>query len=151
MIYPTLTVDSLVEQLQTEISLLQQLHILSQTEYLVLERKDYDELQEIVDIKQALVRQIGYQEDHLTQMLRRSESILSAISSTQRHMIQTLKHEALALLEHIGRVEAQNRLYVERFKAEAINSSYSFHQDQKLQRTYDACRATPLLISHFAD
>ena len=61
MMYPTLTLESLIEQLQTEISLLQQLHILSQTEHLVLEKEDYAELQEIVKIKEALVQQIGHQ------------------------------------------------------------------------------------------
>jgi hypothetical protein len=126
MMYPILTVDSLIEQLQTEISLLQQLHILSQTEFLVLEKEDYAELREIVEIKEALVQQIGHQEDHLTQMLRVSEPILSTIPSAQREVVESLKHEALSLLEHISRVEAENRLSAERFNADTIYSPTHF-------------------------
>ena len=150
MIYPTLTLESLIEQLQTEISLLQQLHILSQTEHLVLEKEDYAELREIIEIKEALVQQIGHQEDHLTQMLRASEPILSITSPQQRRVVESLKHEALTLLEHISRVEAGNRLYVERFKAEAIDASCAFHQDRKLRQAYDSLQDSSSLISHLA-
>lgn len=149
--YPTLTVESLIEQLQTEISLLQQLHILSQTEHLVLEKEDYAELRAIVEIKEALVQQIGHQEDHLTRMLRASEPILSIISSQQREVVHSLKQEALTLLEHINRVEAGNRQYVERFKADTIHTSYALHQDRKLLRTYDSTQGASSLISHLAD
>jgi len=149
--YPTLTVESLIEQLQTEISLLQQLHVLSQTEYLVLEKEDYAELQEIAEIKEPLVQQIGHQEDHLTRMLRASKPILSAISSQQREVVQSLKREALTLLEHINRVEAGNRVYVERFKADPIRTSYALHQDRKLLQTYDFTQGPSSLISHLAD
>jgi hypothetical protein len=151
MMYPTLTLESLIEQLQTEVSLLQQLHILSQTEYLVLEKEDYAELREIVEIKEALVQQIGHQEDHLTRMLRASEPILSVISSQQREAVESLKYEALTLLEHISRVEAGNRLCVERFKADAIHTSYALHQDRKLLRTYDSPQDASNFISHLAD
>jgi hypothetical protein len=151
MMYPTLTVESLIEQLQTEISLLQQLHILSQTEHLVLEKEDYAELQGIVEIKEALVQQIGHQEDHLTRMLRASEQILCTISPQQREVVQSLKYEALTLLEHINRVEAGNRLCVERFKADTVHTSYALHQDRKLLRTYDSTHGASSLISHLAD
>ena len=151
MMYPTLTVESLIEQLQTEVSLLQQLHILSQTEYLVLEKEDYSELQEIVELKEALVMQIGHQEDHLTRMLSASEPILSIISSQQREVVHSLKLEALTLLEHINRVEAANRVCVERFKADTIHTSYALHQDRKLLRTYDSTHGASSLISHLVD
>ena len=150
MMYPTLSLESLIEQFQTEISLLQQLHILSQTEYLVLEKEDYAELREIVEIKEALVQQIGHQEDHLTQMLRASEPILLTISSQQREVVESLKHEALTLLEHISRVEAGNRLCVEQFKADTIHSSYALHQYRKLRQTYDSPQDASILISHLA-
>jgi len=151
MIYPSLTVESLIEQLQTEVSLLQQLHILSQTEYLILEKENFNELKEIVEIKEVLVQQIAHQEEHLTRTMRASESLLSNVSVQQQEKVSILKQEALALLEHIGRVEARNRLYVERFKTEAIHSSYTLYQNRKLHRTYDPHQTAPTLISQLAD
>ena len=151
MIYPSLTVESLIEQLQTEVSLLQQLHILSQTEYLTLEKENFNELKEIVEIKEALVQQIAHQEEHLTRTMRASEPLLSNASVQQQEKVSILKQEALTLLEHIGRVEARNRMYVERFKAEAIDSSYTLYQNRKLHQTYDPHRAAPTLISQLAD
>jgi flagellar FlgN protein len=151
MLYPTLTLESLIEQLQTEISLLQQLHILSQTEYLVLEKEDYSELREVVEIKEALVQQIGHQEDQLTRMLRASQPILLAISAEQRQMVEALKQETLALLEHISRVEAKNRLHVERFKADTTSTSCAPDQDRTLLRIYDSPPEIANLISHLAD
>jgi hypothetical protein len=151
MIYPSLTVESMIEQLQTEVSLLQQLHILSQTEYLILEKENFNELKELVEIKEAIVQQIAHQEDHLTRTMRASESLLSNASAQHQERISILKQEALALLEHIGRVEARNRLYVDRFKTEAIHSSYTLYQNRRLHQTYDSQQTIPTLISQLAD
>ena len=91
-------VGSLIEQIESEVALLRQLHVLSQTESLTLEAKRVDSLEEVVTQKEAIVAELSRLSEPLTQKLKSGTTILARATFQERQALAFLKTEGVQLL-----------------------------------------------------
>jgi flagellar biosynthesis/type III secretory pathway chaperone len=135
---PTLEkVGFLIEQIESEVALLRQLHILSQTESLTLETGKLDSLQEVVVQKEAIVAELSRLSESLTQKLRSGSPILTRATFQERQALAFLKTEGVQLLHQIQCIDSNNRLRLEEFKTQSVESSHQLHQELRVHRAYD--------------
>ena len=135
---PTLEkVGSLIEQIESEVVLLRQLHILSQTESLILETRKVESLQEVVTQKEAIVAELSRLSESLTQKLKSGATILARATFQERQALAFLKTEGVQLLHQIQRIDSNNRLRLEEFKTQSVESSHQLHQELRVHRAYD--------------
>jgi hypothetical protein len=130
-------VGSLIEQIESEVVLLRQLHILSQTESLILETRKVESLQEVVLQKEAIVAELSRLSDSLTQKLKSGRTILAQATFQERQALAFLKTEGVQLLHQIQRIDSNNRLRLEEFKTQSVESSHQLHQELRVHRAYD--------------
>ena len=130
-------VGTLIEQIESEVSLLRQLHILSQTESLTLESRKIESLQEVVLQKEVLVAELSHLSESLTQKLTSSTTILARATFQERQALAFLKTEGIQLLHQIQRIDSNNRLRLEEFKTQSVESSHQLHQELRVHRAYD--------------
>ncbi|MGH9424992.1 MAG: hypothetical protein ACRD2L_01605, partial [Terriglobia bacterium] len=108
-------VGTLIEQIESEVVLLRQLHILSQTESLTLETKKAESLDEVVTQKEAIVAELFRLSESLTQKLKLGTAILARATFQERQALAFLKTEGVQLLHQIQRIDSNNRLRLEEF------------------------------------
>ena len=128
---------SLIEQIESEVALLRQLHILSQTESLTLETRKAESLEEVVTQKEAIVAELSRLSESLTQKLKSGTTILARATFQERQALAFLKTEGVQLLHQIQRIDSNNRLRLEEFKTQSVESSHQLHQELRVHRAYD--------------
>ena len=144
-------VGSLIEQIESEVALLRQLHILSQTESLILETKKVESLEEVVSQKEAIVTKLSGLAESLSQKLKSGTAILSQATFQERQALAFLKTEGVQLLHQIQRIDSNNRLRLEEFKTQSVESSHQLHQELRVHRAYDASQPQARQFSELAD
>ena len=130
-------VGSLIEQIESEVVLLRQLHILSQTESLTLETRKAESLEEVVAQKEAIVAELSRLSECLTQKLKSGTTALARATFQERQALAFLKTEGVQLLHQIQRIDSSNRLRLEELKTQSVESSHQLHQELRIHRAYD--------------
>jgi C4-dicarboxylate-specific signal transduction histidine kinase len=125
------SISAVTEQLKLGISLLNELHVLSQTQNLLLENRNLTELAAVVESKKALVDRITAAEDQLASLRAAAGSACSGVPE-----LVMLKQQALLLIERISAVEQENQRRLEDLRAEVIQRSRTLRDSRKLHETY---------------
>jgi FlgN protein len=125
------SIETVAIHLKKGLTLLEQLHVLSQTQTLLLESGDLVKLGAIVDAKEAVVARITENETQLTSMLANGEPEWSSDP-----LLVALKKQALHLIERISDVERKNRELLEALRARLIQRSEAVKQDRIIHETY---------------
>ena len=122
-------VEILAAQMKRDITVLEQLHILAQTQSLFLESGDLAGLTSVVEAKEKLV----------TQLVQAKSELASSLSQTDLKGIpelMALKERAFYLLNRISEVEAGNQSQLQQFRANVIQQSQKLQEDRKLLKAY---------------
>jgi flagellar biosynthesis/type III secretory pathway chaperone len=144
-------VGSLIDQIESELALVRQLHVLSQTESLILETREMESLQDVVSQKEAIVAELSNMAEALTKKLKSSTAILARATFQERQALAFLKTEGVQLLHQIQRIDSNNRLRLEEFKSQSVESSHQLHQELRVQRAYDGSHPQAKQFSELAD
>ena len=144
-------VQSLIDQIGSEVALVRQLHVLSQTESLILETREMESLTVVVSQKEAIVAELTSMTESLTQKLKTSTAILSRATFQERQALAFLKTEGMQLLHQIHCIDSKNRLRLEEFKAQSVESSHQLHQELRIHRAYDRPHSQATRFSELAD
>ena len=123
--------SAVTQQLKFGISLLEELHVLSQTQTLLLETANLTKLATLVEAKKTLVDKIVQAESDLASLRAAANP---AGAGLQEHV--ALKERALHLIERISAVEQKNQHHLETLRADVIRRSRTLQESRKLQRTY---------------
>jgi hypothetical protein len=126
---PRPIIESLVAHMKRDIAILEQLHILAQTQSLFLESGDLSGLTSVVEAKEKLVAQLVQAKSELATSL--SQTDLKGIPE-----LMALKERAFYLLQRISAVESGNQSRLQQFRATVIQQSQKLQEDRKLLKTY---------------
>jgi flagellar biosynthesis/type III secretory pathway chaperone len=130
----------LAEQLNRRISLLEELHILAQTESLALDARDWAKLEVAVSAKESLVVQIN-----------ETEKQIAAISSgASPSALESLERRTAQLVDLIRQVDDANRIRLENLKAASMQAAQVLSERQKLQ-AYRSADTHPSSFSKFVE
>jgi hypothetical protein len=127
----TPSITGLVEQLKRGVVLLEQLHVLAQTQTLLLEAGNVAGLTNVVEAKEKLVGELVDAKASLSTLLSGRESAVRGIPE-----LVTLKDRALYLLQRISEVEGKNQTHLQELRAGAIEQSLKLRNDRKIRKTY---------------
>jgi hypothetical protein len=141
----------LIEQMEAEVVLLRQLHVLSQTESLILETKTVEALEEVITQKEAIVAELSGLFESLSKKLKSGTAILARATFQERQALSFLKTEGVQLLHQIQRIDSNNRLRLEEFKTQSVESSHQLHQELRVYRAYDPCLPQARQFSELVD
>ncbi|HEX4997699.1 MAG TPA: hypothetical protein VFY29_05715 [Terriglobia bacterium] len=117
------------------VELLEQLHTLAQTETLIIEARNPDDLIAVAEAKAQLVNRL----------LEVNDSIHCFTQSTSRRRrpeLSDFKLKALQLIERISRVEEGNLKRLESAKQEVIQRSRALQDDRRLLSAYGQLDST---------
>ena len=128
----------LIEKLKEEIDLLQRLHILSQTESLILEDGRIEELENVVSQKGEAVRRLSILISSVSGALQSRAAVPSLDTYGERQTLTRLKTEGVRLSNLISMIDSNNRLRLEEFKNRVIQSSHQLQQELRMHRAYEA-------------
>jgi len=115
--------------MKRDIAILEQLHILAQTQSLFLESGDLSGLTSVVEAKEKLVAKLVQAKSELATSL--SQTDLKGIPE-----LMALKERAFYLLQRISAVESGNQSRLQQFRATVIQQSQKLQEDRKLLKTY---------------
>lgn len=141
----------LIQLVKTEVSLLHQLHILSQTESLILEKSDLQGLEEVVVRKRSIVEALWTHIDSLDSCLQSQDDVLSALSSAQKEELELLRGEANHLIQRIAKVDDDNLKRLDSFKSEAVEDSHLIRQSLAIHKAYAPSHTPTSRLSQFVD
>ncbi len=141
----------LVQLVKTEVSLLHQLHILSQTESLILEKDDLTGLEEVVARKRSIVESLWSHVERLNSCLPRQDKHLSGYSPAQKQELELFRIEANYLIQRIAKVDQENLERLESFKNKAVGDSHLVHQDLAIHKAYTLPQTISSQFSQLAD
>jgi len=125
------SIETVACRLRDNLSLLEQLHVLSQTQTLLLETGDLTKLGAIVEAKEAIVAKIVQAEKELDSLQADTELKSSGIEE-----LVALKEQGLQLIARISSVERTNQQHLERLRADLIRRSENLQLDRKIQDAY---------------
>ena len=125
------SIENIAALLKTGLSLLEQLHVLSQTETLLLDGGDLLQLSAIVEAKENVVARITKNEVELAALLANGEP-----EGPGHPELVRLKKQALHLIERITEVEQKNKQSLETLRAHLIERSETLKQDRIIQQSY---------------
>jgi hypothetical protein len=125
------SIETIVRRLRDNLSLLEQLHVLSQTQTLLLETGDLTRLGSIVDAKEMIVAKIVQAEKELDSLQANTDMSWGSVEE-----IVALKEQGLRLITRISAVERTNQQYLEKLRADLIRRSENLQADRKIQETY---------------
>jgi len=144
--------SDLIQLVRCEVSLLHQLHILSQTESLIIEKDELTGLGEVVARKKSIVEALWGHVERLGACLCSKEETLSGYSSTQKRELELLRIEASDLIQRIASVDKENMERLECFKSKAVEDSHLLHQDLAIHKAYTPPQRTiPSLFSQLSE
>jgi FlgN protein len=144
-------VGSLIEQIETEVALLRELHVLSQTELLILETNKVESLEDVVIQKEAIIAKLASMAESLSQKLKAGAASLAGATFQERQALAFLKTEGVQLLHQIRHIDSSNRLRLEEFKSQSVESSHQLHQELRVHRAYDSSQPRSKQFSQLAD
>lgn len=144
-------VEELIQGVQTEVSLLHQLHILAQTEFLVLESGDLDGLDVVVSRKQTVVEDLNSNAKRVDALLTSAGVTLPDLPSSKRETLGLLGKKGADLLELIRKVDSENKSRLEEHRAWIVRQSHQIHQDFSLRRAYHSVSPTKVQHINLAD
>jgi len=145
------TVSSLVDRIELQVDLLQQLHILCQTESLILENLKLESLCEVVEEKESVVAKLDALTAWVSATMRSKTFNLSNVSAGQRQKLATLKAEAVRLIHLIHQIDSKNLVFLQNFKAEVVQSSHDLRLEFVLHSAYMQPIPSASLISEVAE
>jgi len=122
--------NTVIQSLQTAISYLQQLHVLSQTQSLMLDECDYDGLMEIATSKQQIVDRI---------VALQVSRVFTDMANENPDDLHILAQQGNTLLNRISEVDRRNFARFERLRSEARDRLQVSRDERRLRSTYD-CR-----------
>jgi hypothetical protein len=143
--------SDLIQLMKAEVSLLHQLHVLSQTESLILEKQDLSGLEEVAARKGSIVQDLWTHVNLLELLLQAQPDPVSGFNSTQKEELEFLRREADHLIKRIAKVDDENLVRLEDIKNKAIEDSHRVHQDVALHKAYAPSQTTNKQFSHLAD
>lgn len=126
-----ISIETIARRLRDNLSLLEQLHVLSQTQTLLLEARDLTKLGAIVEAKDAIVSKIVQSEKELDSLHANAELQWGGVEE-----LVTLKEQGLQLIARISAVERTNQEHLERLRADLIRRSENLQVDRKIRETY---------------
>lgn len=144
-------VGAFIEHIESEVALLRQLHILSQTESLILETSQVGSLAEVVSQKEAIITKLSGLVEPMTQKLKSGTAVLERATFQERQTLAFLKTEGGLLLDQINRIDSNNRLRLEEFKTQSVQTSHQLHQEWRVHRTYDLSQPQSKQFSELVD
>lgn len=125
------TIDTIVEHLRAGLSLLEQLHVLSQTQTLLLENGDLAKLGAVVEAKEAIVARIVQAEKELESLQAGADPRWNSAQE-----VVSLKEQALQRITRISAVERTNQDHLETLRSDLLRRSQNLRVDRKIQETY---------------
>jgi hypothetical protein len=125
------SIETVARRLRDNLSLLEQLHVLSQTQTLLLETGDLTKLGAIVEAKDAIVARIVQAEKELDSLQADTE-----LKSSGIEVLVALKEQGLQLIARISSVERTNQQHLEKLRADLIRRSENLQADRKIQEAY---------------
>lgn len=125
------SIETIAHRLRDSLSLLEQLHVLSQTQTLLLENGDLTKLGAIVEAKETIVARIVQAEKELDTLQADAALNWSGVEE-----LVTLKEQGLELIARISAVERTNQQYLERLRSDLMKRSENLRVDRKIQETY---------------
>jgi flagellar biosynthesis/type III secretory pathway chaperone len=141
----------LLDLLQQELSLLRQLHLAAQTEYLAIENEDSAELARVVAEKEMLVARIDLLEKEITEFRQEYPALMKDISTEQKKRLSQIKNEGLDLIDAINHVDSENKDLLEKMKDSAIARTHQIHQSRQLLHAYFSHSHTKVSFSELAE
>jgi len=123
-------IEAVTAQLKLDISLLEKLHTLAQTETLALDAGDFDGLPEIVAAKGQIISQLAESESSMESLISKATFRESAPA------VAPLKERALYLIRRISDVDAKNFGRLQDVRNQAIEVSKKLQEYRKLGETY---------------
>ena len=125
--------ETLIAELSAGIEVLQELHILAQTQSLFLESGDLSGLTDVVEAKERLVIRLQETKSAFSHSLSAAE-----FKVNETPEVKCLKERAVYLLERIAEVEAKNQSRLQKLRADAVEQSQKLQESRKLSQTYGA-------------
>jgi len=127
------TADALIAHVKHGIALLEELHLLAQTQSLFLDAGDLEGMTTVVEAKESLV----------AQLLATRSAVATCLEDTKQDWkdlgeVKELKERAFYLLQRIAAVEASNQSQLEMLRAKVIEESQRLQEIGKLRKTYGA-------------
>jgi hypothetical protein len=126
--------DELIEAFRSAIARLQQLHVLSQTETLMLDEADSAGLDEVTEAKELLVARIVELQAPTSSI--RAQFDLESVEDDQRELLQELGRQAAILIAKISELDRENRTRLEHLRSQALQSLLAVHHERRLNRAY---------------
>jgi hypothetical protein len=145
------SIEKLSCELERGIALLEELHILSQTEALALESSSMADLKSIVSAKENVVQRIKEAEIEVAAVLREIKPSWFDLRSDDRASLRRLQDRAFLLMGRISEIEEANRAHLERLKAEFAASLRLLKDDDNLRSAYRPPSGAPAKFSRLAD
>ena len=142
----SLSFEVLRSQFDSVVFLLERLHVLSQTEALVLETSNLIELPGLVAAKEAIVEEIRQTDQRLIATLAEAEPSWCQVPAATRESLRQIKERTFLLIKRISEVEENNRIRLEGLRAETVTSLQIVREDQKLHHAYHS----PAAVNHFS-
>jgi hypothetical protein len=137
MLSTTPTFEKVATQLKLSIAVLEQLHVLAQTETLALDAGDVAGLAHTVEAKEKVVSQ-----------LLELKSQLASLTCTETPWpvdpaLAPLKERARYLIHRIFEVDAKNFGRLQEIRSRAVEESQKLREFQRLGKTYGAFTKSP--------
>jgi hypothetical protein len=143
--------SDLIQLMKAEVSLLHQLHVLSQTESLIMDKQDLSGLEEVVARKGLIVQDLWTHVNLLGLLLETQPDLMSGCNSIQKEELEFLRGEANHLIERITRVDDDNLVRLQSIKNKTVEDSHLVHQNVVLNKAYGPAQTTNRQFSHLAD
>ena len=142
----------LIQLIKSEVSLLHQLHILAQTESLILEKEDLTGLEEVVARKRSIFDVLWSHVEQLDNCLRSQAEALPGYSPAQQRELELLRIEANHLIQRISNVDQENLEQLEHIRAKAVEDSHLVDRHLAIHKAYTSPQQTTFPhFSHFSD
>ena len=136
-----LHLEELIHALRACIAHLRHLHVLSQTETLMLDQADYTGLSDVVKSKEALVTQMLEMRETVAHAMQQVD--LEQTSGEWNQLLRSLSGEATRMIALVSDVDNRNRLRLESLRSVTIRSLHSLQHTRHLHQTYVVDRLEP--------
>jgi hypothetical protein len=123
--------EALITHVKHGIALLEELHLLAQTQSLFLEAGDLEGMTTVVDAKENLVGQLLATRSAVATCLEDCKTEWKGLEE-----VTQLKERAFYLLQRIAAVEASNQTQLEMLRARVIEESQRLQEVGRLRKTY---------------
>ncbi|MFN8008438.1 MAG: flagellar export chaperone FlgN [Terriglobia bacterium] len=130
------TIDTLLDELQDQLHRLRELHTVVQTQSLILQAGNFEQLPDIIRKREALVKILEEQRERINRLMGRENGLAPDVKRWRSESVNLLKEEGLQLIERIAVIDKENRVLLEGVKLNAIQASRQICQDLQLRHAY---------------